>query len=79
MSDDKRIIAESIMENFASISPHVVKQSLADMVVENEQLQRAIADVCDAWEAKSAQEFHAWFGEHVARAKAEAAKIGRRT
>ena len=73
MSSIKRIIAESIIENFGSISPYVVKQSLEDMVAENAGLMRAIENICDAHESKTPDEFHEWFGKQVTFAKASLA------
>ena len=73
MSSIKRIIAESIIENFGSISPYVVKQSLEDMVAENAGLMRAIENIYDAHESKTPDEFHEWFGKQVTFAKASLA------
>ena len=70
MSEVKRVIAESILENFGSISPYVVKQSLRDIVDENAGLTKAIEDICAAHAAKTPDEFHKWFSLHVALAKA---------
>jgi len=65
MKEASRIVAESILENFGAISPYVVRQTLADMVFENDQLRKAIGQIFDAWKEKNPQEFHAWFARNV--------------
>ena len=51
----KAIIAESIIENFESISSYVVKQSLRDMVDENQ----ALRDELDVYRAAVQYTFEA--------------------
>ena len=62
----KAIIAESIIENFEAVSSYVARQSLRDMLDENQTLRaenaRLKAAICDIWNGHGLCEDHGQLG-----------------